>query len=509
MQGLIVDALTSKRIPATRKTTSLHRVVAESATKTVASNHAQSAAVTNDAVVYTSYTLATPSYAVLPATSPLQSRIYDGTMKMSGNLSASSGQSGKWSGTLSDEIVMSVDRSGNGSGGETFSGNVTLTVTNPDGSQKSSTSPMSFFLPLFTLQHGKFTYTDSSTFDFTGLIGSLNVTGAFSGSQATISEHMTTPFTGFVNGVAVSGSLNGSGLLTTTPLIISGAVSKQRALGAVGMTPFRNLVITDLKNATVTATVTLSNPANGTLTNLAGGTYKRSKGLYTITGSETVVNRALNGLIFDPVGKQNKDVPNLYTGLALKVTDSAGSSLNNRTTSVVTSNPLYIMDVSPYQTTTGTKAITPFSRVMIDDVSGGTKSEFVKVTLSNAKNGTLKNLGGGFYNKKTGVYTIKASTTVVSRALQGLTFNPTTSSKSAVTTGFTISVRNAAGASTTNSRTTVVDKPAKPATTTGTGLALFSQYIAAGLHGVPNDAAAISALHDLPASSHIALASSH
>jgi len=41
------------------------------------------------------------------------------------------------------------------------------------------------------------------------------------------------------------------------------------------------------------------------------------------------------------------------------------------------------------------------------------------------------------------------------------------------------------------------------------GVALFSQYVASGLHRIQDHAVGISALHDLPSSSHFEFASSH
>lgn len=504
MQGLKVDTLVSKRIPAASRMSSLPRLVAEYATRAIRSSRDRPAAMANAPSVKA----ATPSGGASSVASSIpaeQSRTYSGTMTMSGTLSATSNQSGTWSGTVKNTLFLTVDGSGNGTGYETIDGNVTLTVTNPDGSQKSSTSRLAFFTPYFSLQRGKFTFSQSSGFDFSGLLLTLNLNGSFRKTQATISEHLSLPFSGFVNGVLVSGSINGSSsVTTTTPLIISGAAARQTAYAASKITPFKKLTITDLNATTVTATVKLSKAANGTLTNLAGGKYNRAEGVYTITGGEGVVSRALEGLTFDPAGKLGSRVA---TGFTLSVTDSKGASLTNRTTSVIATNPLSIRGISAHQSTTGTKTVAPFRYVTVNDVFSG-EVDIVKVTLSNAKSGKLENLSGGFYNAKTGVYLIRANATTATNALRGLKFDPTTSG-SAVTTGFTISVRNAAGASVTNGNTTVTANSLTPRTTVSDGVALFSQYVASGLHRMPDHVAGISALHDLPVSSHFEFANSH
>jgi len=196
------------------------------------------------------------------------------------------------------------------------------------------------------------------------------------------------------------------------------------------------------------------------------------------------------------------------TAFTLKITDAKGASLVDRTTSVIATNPLYINGVLAHQYTKGTKAIALFRNVNVGDLLYG-DNEFVKITLSNAKNGTLENLSGGSYNKETGVYLIHGSGLQVTTAVRGLKFDPATSSGSAVTTVFTISSRNADGASVTNSKTTVIDNPAAPATAATTAVALFSQYVASGLHAMPDHAAGIPALHDPQHSSHFEFAGSH
>lgn len=502
MQDLAIDTLTSKRIPAASQFNSLQRLITENAAKPAGLGRTRQVATAREPAASAGLIASSnPSHGALPMTGD-QTRTYIGTMTMSGTLSTTSGQHGTWSGTLQDTMFVSVDRAGNGIGGESFSGNITLTVTNPDGSQKSNTSPLTFFVPDFTLQHGRFTYAESSGFDFSGLIFSLNVNGAFSGSQATISEHMSFPFSGFVNGTLVSGTLKGSGLLTTDPLTIAGGAPSQAVYAGSKAAPFETARVTDLNGGTMTATVTLSHPANGTLTNLRGGSYNRAKGIYTITGNETTINLALKGLTFQAAGKSNSPFRRVTTSFTLSVTDAKGASESDRT-SVVATNPLYITGVMPHQSTTGTTAIAPFRHVTIKDLSGGAV-EVVRVTLSDPANGTLEHVGG-VYNEKTGTYLIHASAASATAALRALKFDPANASGSAVTTGFTITVINAAGATMTNSKASITANPATPA---AEGVALFSQYVASGVHGAPGHAAAISAFHDLAVPTHFEFASS-
>jgi hypothetical protein len=644
MQGLTIDTLASKHIPAASKMSSLPRLVAEYATQAIRTgqDHSVAARLVADA--------ARP----IPAVSVEQAHTYTGRMQMSGSFSDSvSGANANFSGSLKDTLYAVTDSTGNGSGYEIFTGNLTISGTDANGNPKTTSAPFDFDTPDFTIQRGHFTVSQQQNYEFE-LFLTLKISGSLVGTRATMSESLHTPFNGIIGNSIITGSLNGSSSLNTTPLAISGTASGQTAYGGSKMAPFHNLVITDLNATTVTATVTLSkpangtvtdlgggtynqatgvytitgggaavnravrnlmfdpasnlnvfnrnvltaftlkitdargasltnratsvvattplaisgtasgqiafigskitpfrnlritdhnattltvtvklsNPAHGTLTNLAAGTYNRAKGVYTITGGRQAVNHILAGLAFDPVGKKGAPDASLSTGFTLSVTDGTGASLSTGKTSVTAVDPLTILGIVDQQTTPAAKAIAPFRNVTITDAVSG-EIDFVKITLSNPGNGSLVNLAGGFYNKKIGVYRIQGSAAAITKALRGLTFDPATSSGSAASTSFTLSVRNAAGAARANSSTTVVVNPATsigtgmwsfsywgvsvpviansptPAATTGTGLALFSQYVAAGLHAMPDHAAGISALHDLPQLSHLDFAGSH
>jgi len=496
MQDLVTDTLASKRFPAASRMNSLPRLVADYA-KAIRTDHAPvtaGSAMTKSAMPRRSSARATPAAGIE------LDRVYTGPMVISGTLSADNGQNGNWSGTLKATLYVTVDAAGNGTGYEHFSGDITLHV-----GDKSSSSLLQFDTPTFSLKNGNFDYP-SGFFSYEGLSFTLDVKGSFQGAQQTISEHLSLPFVGSVNGVGVSGSLHGDSLVKTPPLTIAGSQPSQSSYAASQVMPFENTIVSDLSGTTVTATVTLSKATNGTLTNLAGGTYNRKTGVYTISGSGDVVAGAIEGLTFVSAGNLGSAGHAVTTGFTLKVTDGAGAT-RSVGTSVSTRDPLSIGGILPRVSTTGIKAVNPFHAVTIGD-SNGAETDTIRIVLSDPSNGTLKNLSGGIYNKKTGAYLLHASAANAMSALRALEFDPTKSSASGVVTTFTITVTNSAGAFITNARTTVTAKSAA-GVTAHAGTALFSQYVALGLHGANDKAAALSARHEPQAHPLSELAVSH
>ena len=225
---------------------------------------------------------------------------------------------------------------------------------------------------------------------------------------------------------------------------------------------------------TENVTVTLSAAANGTLSNFGGGSYNATTGVYTDTGTATAVTAALDGLVFTPTANQVAPGQTVTTTFTISDKDTWGSPLPTARRTVVATDvavPPTITGTAAGQATTDLATIAPFSKVTIADANAG-QTETVTVTLSAAANGTLSNLGGGSYNATTGVYTVTGTAAAVTAALDGLVFTPTANQVApgqTVTTSFTISDTDTAGATATDSTTTVVATDvAVPPTITGT-----------------------------------------
>ena len=155
---------------------------------------------------------------------------------------------------------------------------------------------------------------------FTPTIGTAGV-GATTGFTITdIDTTNTLTATGTTSVIAIAGPA------------ISGTMASQMVTNQGTIMPFANVMIADDISQTETVTVTLSAAANGSLSNL-GSNGHYIDGVYTDTGSAGQVTSDLHGLVFTPAtGAPGHSVT---TGFGISVTDTAGLSAEDPTTSVL------------------------------------------------------------------------------------------------------------------------------------------------------------------------------
>jgi plastocyanin len=241
--------------------------------------------------------------------------------------------------------------------------------------------------------------------------------------------------------------------------------------------PFSTITIADVDTSTTdVVTITLSSgDANGTI---ASGATWVAAGTYTLSGQTSVVNTALEALVFTPKAHQVTPGGTVTTGLTVVVSQTAGGSTNTATNTAASVVATAVNDAPTLAGTGGSATndettVKPFSTITLADVDVSA-TDVVTITLSSGDaNGTI---ASGATRVSAGTYTLSGLTSVVNTALEALVFTPTAhqvSAGSTVTTGITIVASQTAGGSTmsaTNTAASVVATAVNDAPTlSGTG----------------------------------------
>ena len=265
------------------------------------------------------------------------------------------------------------------------------------------------------------------------------------------------------NGAGASSSDSSTSVIATAVAVaptVSNTVANQAATDHTSIAPFAWVVIADPNiGQTETVTVKLSAAGNGRFTNLGSGSYDPASGRYTDQGSAAAITGDLEALLFVPTQGQIQLGQTVTTRFTIQDVSTAGTSATDGTTSVIATSVTLptISNIMTGQAVSDQTTIAPFAAVVIADSNAG-QTQTVTVTLS-AANGSLTNVGGGYYNFLTGVYTDSGSAGAVSNDLQNLVFVPTQGQVpigQSLTTRFTISDTDTDGLNVTDNSTSVV-----------------------------------------------------
>ncbi|WP_315986496.1 hypothetical protein [Microvirga sp. Mcv34] len=225
--------------------------------------------------------------------------------------------------------------------------------------------------------------------------------------------------------------------------------------------PFADLTVDD-DGSWVTVTVKMNQLpgyAIGTFTNLGTGVYDRLAATYTVSGDLATVQAALRGLQFSQNASPNATSAGTVGSIrsdsfTITVVDDHGIASvpnSNISVDVVAQNraPILIAPTVAYTVvdTDNVNLVSPFVSIELIDPN---LSDIVtaRIALDSPAKGVLISTSGT-YDAATGVYTVSGWASDVRAILRALKFNPTDRTADGTeTTQFTITVTDAAGAST-------------------------------------------------------------
>ena len=256
-----------------------------------------------------------------------------------------------------------------------------------------------------------------------------------------------------------------AGTAPATPTI-AGTVAGQADSDEAGIKPFVSVAIADANaDQTETVTVTPDAAGNGALSDPSatsdGGTV--SGDVYTMSGSAAQVTTALQNLVFTPTAHQVTPGSAVTTGFTIAVSDTAGQTTSDATTSVIATaveDPPLIAGTRSGQAITDQQTVQPFAQATITDPdAGAAETTTITLSASGAATDTAGTLSGtGLTHTGTGTYLLLAASPSGEQSLlQAIVFTPATGTAgagSSVTTGFGVQVSD--GADTASDQTTSV-----------------------------------------------------
>ncbi|MBF0621417.1 MAG: tandem-95 repeat protein, partial [Magnetococcales bacterium] len=335
---------------------------------------------------------------------------------------------------------------------------LTVTIALDDPSEGTLTDSNGYFADL---SGGVYEYTGTETAVTTAIQG-LEFTPA--SDLVAVGTTVTTVFTISVDdgaGGVVTDTVNSviSTAVNDSP-VISGVSADQTVDDTAAISPFSTVSITDDDTAaeqTLSVTVMLDDMDKGSLSNLVSGS-DNGDGSYTLSGTASVVQAELQGLVFDPTENRVEVGLTEYTYFSISVDDGYGAVVDSASSVVTTS-------INDAPTITGTDAgqtmgefdsSALFGSVVLDDVDVGAILD-VAVVIDDSTVGTFTALNG-LTDAGGGVYTLTGATVDEAQAaVTGLVFTPedTIAFGQTHTTSFTISIDDGM-VSATDTNTTVV-----------------------------------------------------
>ena len=195
---------------------------------------------------------------------------------------------------------------------------------------------------------------------------------------------------------------------------------------------------------TITATLTLTDPTTGALTATSGNgeTYTAATGVWTITGTVTIVNRALADVAFTPTIHNDMD-----TTVTTHIQDAAGAGpVDGAITLDVTGSDdaPTATNLTQTQTYDEDAPSVALDDIVVTDVDTG-DTVTATLTLSNTATGALTATSGNgeTYTPATGVWTVTGDAATVNAALAAVAFIPAANNETDTTV--TTHVQDAAG----------------------------------------------------------------